>query len=120
MSMSIIIGIVFIVGAFIAFLVFTIRDGQVDFIQLPALVLFVVLGVLLTTCGVTFNVNTVKQTYEAAHRQDITITVSNWRQHPTATEPCTVKLHFDKKKQQLLIASNHKIATPEVLAAICK
>jgi hypothetical protein len=119
MSWIVIIGLVLICAGFISAMCIlgTAANGGVFWLFVAVAV---VGGAMMNIGACMKNADTVNAIYKAAYDQDLTVTTSQWRQTPSATEPCRVKLRYDADKKQLFVDSVNKVATPELLEAICK
>lgn len=83
---------------------------------------FVAYGLLICAIGMGYGfygvaVDATHQKYQAAHSQDIAITV-NGRGDIWTTSPCRIELELEGDK--LIIKNTQEEATPDVLARLCE
>jgi len=120
MSKAVVVGLVLIIAGFLLAWLFTAIKESGDAIGWLLVAVLVGFGITLNVGVTVKNTSEVNKMYAAASKQGLTITTSAWEQTPSATEPCKVKLRYDKKEEQLFLAGADTVATPEVLTAICK
>jgi hypothetical protein len=81
-------------------------------------------GVVALCCGMnmllSWTVATFQnESYQAAHGQGLVTATRHMGWEVYTTKPCEVVLSFNKDGEQLRIKGTDKLATPEVIKAIC-